>query len=80
MAMNKALLGKAIAAKVLDKDAPEEMKQAIESMWTDIAGEIISHIQSNAQVIVAAGIPVSTAGSPTAQTGSTTSTGTGTIS
>ncbi len=41
--------------------------------------KIIPHIQANAVVTttVASGIPVSTAGSATAQTGSTTATGTG---
>lgn len=44
-----------------------------------IANCVVAHIQSNAQVTVAAGIPVSTTGTAAAQTGATTSTGTGTI-
>lgn len=76
MAMSKAVLGPAIANCIIDKDASPEMKAKITKMWTDIAGEIISHIQTSAQVN--SGIPVSTAGSPTAQTGATT--GPGTIS
>lgn len=44
-----------------------------------IASCVVSHIQTYAQVTVAAGIPVSTAGTAAAQTGATTSTGTGTI-
>ncbi len=79
MAMNKTTLGKAIAAKVIDSNAPADMKEKIESMWVDIADVIISHIQQNALVTVAAGIPVSTAGSASAQTGATTAAGTGKI-
>lgn len=79
MAMNKDTLGKAIAKRIIDSNAPSDMKKKVEDLWIGIAGEIIDHIKANAQITVAAGIPVSTAGSPTAQTGATTSTGTGTI-
>ena len=79
MAMNKAILGKALADKILSSDASAEMKTQITSLWTDLAGVIIDHITQNATITVAAGIPVSTAGSATAQTGSTTGTGTATI-
>lgn len=78
MAMSKAALGKAIADLIIDKNAPADMKAKITSQWTNIAGEIIDEIKK-ATITVAAGIPVSTAGSPTAQTGATTSTGTATI-
>lgn len=44
-----------------------------------IANAVVQHITSSAQVIVPAGIPVSTAGSPTAQTGATTAPAQGTI-
>ena len=54
------------------------MKSKITSQWTDIAGAIIDEIKK-ATITVASGIPVSTTGSSTAQTGSTTSTGTATI-
>ncbi|WP_406035276.1 hypothetical protein [Treponema saccharophilum] len=79
MAMDKGALGKAIAAKVTDPSAPAEMKSKIESMWTDIAGVIIAHIQQNAVVTVGAGIAVSTSGTAAAQAGATTAPGTGTI-
>ena len=78
MAMSNVALGKAIADLIIDKNAPADMKAKITSQWTNIAGAIIDEIKK-ATITVAAGIPVSTAGSPTAQTGSTTSTGTATI-
>lgn len=78
MAMSKAALGKAIADLIIDKNAPADMKAKITSQWTNIAGEIIDEIKK-ATITVAAGISVSTSGSPTAQTGATTSTGTATI-
>lgn len=76
MAMSAAVLGPAIANHIIDANASPEMRAKITQMWTDIAGEIITHITSMGQVN--AGIPVSTAGSAVAQTGATT--GTGTIS
>lgn len=79
MAMNNMTLGKAIADVIVDPDAPADMKAKITQQWQNIAAEIINHISQNATITVAAGIPVSTAGSPTAQTGATTSTGTATI-
>lgn len=78
MAMSNVALGKAIADLVIDKNAPADMKAKITSQWTNIAGAIIDEIKK-ATITVAAGIPVSTAGSSTAQTGATTSTGTATI-
>lgn len=80
MAMNKAVLGKALAAKVTDAGAPAEMRSKIEATWTDIAGVIIDHIKANAVVTVGAGIAVATAGSAGAAAGATTAPGTGTIS
>lgn len=74
MAMNAQTLGKAIAAQIIDADAPADMKKKIEDMWVAIAGEIVDHITNNAQV--KAGIPVSTTGSSSAQTGATTAPGT----
>lgn len=73
MAMNKAVLGAAIAKLITADDAPSEMKGKINKLWTDIAGEIITHIQTNAEVV--AGIPVSTTGSSSAQAGTTTASG-----
>ena len=78
MAMSNASLGKAIADLIIDENAPADMKAKITSQWTNIAGAIIDEVKK-ATITVAAGIPVSTAGSPTAQTGATTSTGTATI-
>ena len=78
MAMSNASLGKAIANLIIDENAPADMKAKITSQWTNIAGAIIDEIKK-ATITVAAGIPVSTAGSSTAQTGATTSTGTATI-
>ena len=78
MAMSNESLGKAIADLIIDENAPADMKAKITSQWTNIAGAIIDEIKK-ATITVAAGIPVSTAGSPTAQTGATTSTGTATI-
>jgi hypothetical protein len=80
MAMNKDTLGLAIADAIIDSDCPTDYRTKIETQWKDIADIIIKHIQTNGQVTVAAGIGVSTAGSATAQTGVTTTTGTGTIS
>ena len=78
MAMSNVALGKAIADLIIDENAPADMKTKITSQWTNIAGAIIDEVKK-ATITVAAGIPVSTAGSPTAQTGATTSTGTATI-
>lgn len=78
MAMSNVALGKAIADLIIDENAPADMKTKITSQWTNIAGAIIDEIKK-ATITVAAGIPVSTAGSPTAQTGATTSTGTASI-
>lgn len=78
MAMSNIALGKAIADLIIDENAPADMKEKITSQWTNIAGAIIDEIKK-AKITVAAGIPVSTTGSPTAQTGATTSTGTATI-
>lgn len=78
MAMSNVALGKAIADLIIDENAPADMKTKITSQWTNIAGAIIDEIKK-ATITVAAGIPVSTSGSPTAQTGATTSTGTATI-
>lgn len=78
MAMSNIALGKAIADLIIDENAPADMKAKITSQWTKIAGAIIDEVKK-ATITVAAGIPVSTAGSPTAQTGATTSTGTATI-
>ena len=79
MAMNGDVLGKKIADLVISSDADADAKVKIIKLWSDISTEIISHISQNATITVAAGIPVTTAGSPTAQTGATTATGTASI-
>lgn len=58
MAMDGKALGDAIAAVITDAKATDEMKQQIKALWEKIGGEIVSHIQQNAQVLP--GIPVST--------------------
>lgn len=60
--------------------APTAEGQAIQDdVLGKLAEAILEEIQQNGTVTVAAGIPVSTAGSAAAQTGSTTGPGTGTI-
>ncbi|MDR2193880.1 MAG: hypothetical protein LBP19_05355 [Treponema sp.] len=79
MALNGVTLGDAIANILMDANAPEDMKTNIKTLWEQIGAAIVSHIQANGIVTVQAGIPVSTTGSPAAQTGATTAPGTGTI-
>ena len=73
MAMDGDTLGQAIADAIVDSGASSEGKAQCVEFWKKVAKQIVSHIQANAEV--PAGIAVSTAGSPTAQTGSTTSAG-----
>lgn len=77
--MNGKTLGDAIADIITAPNAPDNMRAQIKAQWESIAGAIVSHIQQNATVTVAQGIPVSTSGSASAQTGATTAAGTGTI-
>lgn len=80
MAMSATTLGTALADKILDANATTEARAKVVAFWTSIATEIISHITTNAEVTVASGITVTTAGTAAAQSGSTTAPGTGTIS
>lgn len=73
MAMSGDVLGKAIADAIVDSGASADGKAQCENFWTKVAAEIVSHIQENAQVL--AGIPVSTTGTQTAQSGATTGPG-----
>lgn len=73
MAMSGDVLGKAIADAIVDSGASADGKAQCENFWKKVAAEIVSHIRENAQVL--AGIPVSTTGSQTAQTGATTGPG-----
>jgi hypothetical protein len=51
----------------------------LQALCQAIAETVINHFVQNVTLMVDAGIPVATAGSPTAQTGATTAPGTGTI-
>ena len=73
MAMDGTTLGDEIAGIITSPDAPPDMVAQIKAQWEKIGMAIVNHIQQNAQV--QAGIPVSTAGSATAQTGATTGPG-----
>ena len=90
MAMNGDILGTAIGqafydaipASVLEcmsETARVAMCNTLIANSKIIAKCTIAHITANAKVTVAAGILVSTEGTAVAQTGQTTSTGTGTI-
>ncbi len=63
------------AGTTLTPDGAKQVKQFAD----DLAGVIANAIKS-ATVTVNPGIPVATTGSPAAQTGATTATGTGTLS
>ena len=78
MAMNGKDLGDRIAEILTDSKATADMKAQIKEIWEKIGAEIVAEVKK-AQITVAAGIPVSTTGSPAAQTGATTSTGSGTV-
>jgi hypothetical protein len=72
----KTAIKAAFVAQSSKKDNPD-------AAWDDLADKISKAVETfvkSGTVTVATGIPVSTAGSATAQTGATTSTGTGTIS
>lgn len=64
-------------------EVPQNVPAAQEQMAAlanTIAQRVVAHVVANASVTVASGIPVSTTGSASAQTGTTTATGSGTIS
>ena len=62
MAMNGNKLGTDIANAIIHADAPPEVKAEVIKLWQIIAGEIVSHIQQNAQV--PPGIAVTTPAGP----------------
>jgi hypothetical protein len=68
-----AALGDKIAAIITAEDAPEDMKAGIKAIWESIGEALVDHITANAEVD--AGIPVSTTGSASAQSGATTKKG-----
>jgi hypothetical protein len=70
-------LGDKIAAKIIAPNADPQVKKDLTALWESIGDVLVDHIVSNTGVNVNAGIPVSTVGSPTAQTGATTAPGTG---
>lgn len=73
MAMNGTDLGDAIAKIITSPSAPPDMVESIKAQWEKIGAAIVKHIQDNAEVL--SGIPVSTSGGPSAQTGQTTDKG-----
>jgi hypothetical protein len=77
MAMDKDKLGLALSGVVVSASSvppgPDQLAN-LQAFWKDMADAIITHIQDNAEV--PAGIAVSTSGSPSAQTGETTTSGT----
>jgi len=66
-------LGNKISALIISSDAPDKAKKKIQKLWQDIGNVVVDHFIENIEI--KPGIPVSTAGSPTAQTGSTTGPG-----
>ncbi len=84
MAMNATLLRDAIVEDVVSSlyggDLAAVEIEGIEAIIGIITSKVVEHIQANAIVTVASGIAVSTAGTAAAQTGTTTTPGTGTIS
>ena len=78
MAMDKTVLGKALADLVLDASAPAAMQTKIIQQWTDIAGVIIDHITTYAEVSTTVTTAVTVV--PTTGVGTGSGTGTGTIS
>lgn len=77
MALNKNALRNGI--KQLMDDMRTREQDSNQEFATRLANLIDGYVKSGT-VTVAAGIPVTTAGTATAQSGATTSTGTGTIS
>jgi hypothetical protein len=73
MAMNGNKMGSEVAAAIMNTDAPPEVQARVIALWQKICAAMVAHIQDNAEV--PPGIAVATAGSSSAQTGSTTATG-----
>lgn len=79
MALNKPQLQINIKSLLQQLQQVSDNDQALNQLSSGLSDLIDSYVKS-ATVTVAAGIPVSTSGTAAAQTGATTSTGTGTIS
>jgi len=77
MALVKATLKSGIQALLTEMRTKEEIS---DDYFADQLATLIDTYIKSATVTVIAGIPVATAGSPSAQTGVTTAPGTGTIS
>jgi hypothetical protein len=76
MAMNSDTLGLAIANTLIGKSVippTPDMVVNIQQFWKDVAADVVGHIQEHAEV--PSGIPVSTTGNETAQSGATTAQG-----
>lgn len=69
----ESALGALIQAEVAKVDPLAAQDPKVLELWTAVANAIILHFVANAQVLP--GIPVATAGGPTAQTGATTGPG-----
>jgi hypothetical protein len=89
MAMDKAVLGQAIADRILAMVpfgiiVPNDTKASMREFWTAIADEIITHITENAVIPImvettATGVVLDATGTPIPnQTCQTTGTGSGT--
>lgn len=78
MALNATTLASALENVIKNIDAQSDDTR--KKIAIAIANEVVNHIKNNGVVTVASGIPVSTTGTAAAQTGATTSTGTGSIS
>jgi hypothetical protein len=72
-------LGDKIADLIIAPEAPDSARQKIMKLWENIGDVIVSHLISNIELEVKDGIPVSTSGSASAQTGKTTGKGEGVI-
>jgi hypothetical protein len=73
MAMDGNQLGMEITNAIMNQAAPPDVKVNVLQLWQKIGTAIVEHIQDNGQVLP--GIPVSTTGSPSAQSGATTGPG-----
>jgi hypothetical protein len=76
----KTKIKEAFDAPIDEKSDSNKVKQDLANAIADAIADGVDAWIKTATVTVQAGIAVATAGSPTAQTGATTSPGTGTIS
>jgi hypothetical protein len=76
--MSAVALKAALKAALIEKTGATD-NDATDKLAEVIADTMVEHITVFAEVTVAAGIPVATAGTAAAQTGATTAPGTGTL-